>query len=148
VSDSDGAPNRIETERVAWASMRAFVAAHEHSGNLREKLGLGLGVGRVKALLLLKDGALSLSELAAAHLTDAPYATVIVDRLETLGYVERTVDPRDHRRKLVALTPTGRSAAALAETTLAEPPPALAALDLHELQTLAALLSRLFPSAD
>jgi DNA-binding MarR family transcriptional regulator len=144
VNDSE----RSETERVAWAAMRSFMAANEHNADLREKLGLGLGVGRVKALLLLTNGPLSLSELAAAHVTDAPYATVIVDRLESLGYVERTLDPRDHRRKLVALTAAGRAAAEFADTTLAAPPPAFAALDQRELDTLAALLARLSSTAD
>lgn len=132
---------QIETN--IWANMRVFVQTNEHHGNLRERLNLGLGTGRLKALLLLKDGPMSLRGLATAHGVDAPYATVIVDRLQTLGYVDRTVDPTDHRRKLVALTAAGGAAAALTEETLTAPPPALEELSTAELATLDELLLRL-----
>ncbi len=137
----ESAKRQIETN--IWANMRVFVQTNEHHANLRERLNLGLGTGRLKALLLLKDGPMSLRELATAHGVDAPYATVIVDRLQTLGYVDRTIDPTDHRRKLVALTAAGGAAAALTEQTLTAPPPALEALSTAELATLDELLLRL-----
>lgn len=139
-SDDTG---RRGIEKRVWASMREFTQRYEHPGDLRERLALGLGSGRIKALLLLRDGPLSLRELAAAHTVDAPYATVIVDRLEQLGYVERTLDQTDRRRKLVTLTAAGRDAAALAEELVSAPPSPLNALTPTELTTLDALLGRL-----
>jgi len=136
-------PSRHEAASQVWVGMRAFVEANEHPADLRERLGLALGTGRVKALLLLRDGPLSLSRLAAAHAVDAPYATIIVDRLESLGYVERTVDPTDRRRKLVALTATGLVAVAVAVEALSSPPEALQLLSETELSQLQTLLARL-----
>ena len=67
---------------------------------------------------------MTLRDIAEATGVDAPYATVIVDKLVSRGLVERTAHPDDNRRKLVKLTASGREAAALAEQILAEPSPA------------------------
>lgn len=138
-------PSALHHEAAArvWATMRRFVESNAHTGNLRERLGLGRGVGRVKALLLLKDGPLSLGEIAAAHHVDAPYATIIVNKLESLGLVERTLDPADHRRKIVALTPAGRDAVVLADEAQTAPPSPLANLSAADLAQLDGLLAKL-----
>jgi DNA-binding MarR family transcriptional regulator len=86
---------------------------------------------------------LTLREIAEANSIDAPYATVIVDKLEGLGLVERTAHPDDNRRKLVQLTPAGREAARLAARVLAEPPPTLASLPPADLANLEDILTRL-----
>jgi DNA-binding MarR family transcriptional regulator len=122
-------------ERV-WLAMRTFVEAHAKPDKLREQLGLGLGVGRVKALLLLDSGPLTLGEIAAAHRVDAPHATVIVDNLEALGLVTRTSHPDDRRRRLVTLTDKGHDAVSLARRTLAEPPSPLRELPEAALRQL------------
>jgi DNA-binding MarR family transcriptional regulator len=62
-----------------------------------------------------------------------------VDRLESLGYAERTADPADARRKLVVLTPRGldaldRSAAVFAQSR-AGWASALGAERLHALES-------------
>ncbi len=139
-----GTPSAMHHEAAArvWATMRQFVESNAHTGNLRERLGLDRGVGRVKALLLLKDGPLSLGEIAAAHNVDAPYATITVNKLEPLGLVERTLDPEDHRRKIVTLTPAGRDAVGLAEEAQAAPPPPLANLSAADLAQLDGLLAK------
>lgn len=136
-------PDKKAAAAEAWAGIRAFVESNERSGHLRERLGLGVGSGRVKVLILLKDGPLSLSDLASAHRVTAPYATIIVDQLEGLGFVQRTLDPIDRRRKIVALTSAGRDAVATAEAVIATPPAALDALSLDELDQLRGLLVRI-----
>ena len=56
---------------------------------------------------------MTLTQLAEANSVDAPYATLIVDKLESHGLVERRPHPDDGRRKLVRLTPHGLAALGL-----------------------------------
>jgi DNA-binding MarR family transcriptional regulator len=123
--------------------MYGFVEAHSPRRKLRERFGFALGKGRVNVLLQLADGPRSLGDIAQRHGVDAPYATIIVDKLESLGFVERTVDPRDRRRKLVGLTPAGREVVDLAHEAIHDPPPPLAGLSERELERLESLLHRL-----
>jgi DNA-binding MarR family transcriptional regulator len=62
--------------------------------------GLALGAGDAPLSVLIRD--LRISKQAAGQLVD-----VLVDR----GYLERTQDPEDRRRQVVALTTRGRAAA-------------------------------------
>jgi DNA-binding MarR family transcriptional regulator len=68
---------------------------------------------------------------------------VIVDKLVSLGLVERTAHPDDLRRKLVKITEAGRGAVEHAERIYFEPPPGLAALAPADLNLLDAVLTRL-----
>jgi DNA-binding MarR family transcriptional regulator len=126
-----------------WTVMRDLVENYPPREALREALNLGRGSGRVKALMCLIAGPLSLSELAEAVSVDAPYATLIVDSLEDRNLVERRPDPADRRRKLVALTPEGRQAAQRARRVKREPPPGFACLSPAELDTLEELVLRI-----
>ncbi len=126
-----------------WAGLQTFVATHERRRELQETLGIGRGLGRVKLLLLLLEGPLSLREIAEASAIDAPYATVIVDKLESRGLVERSAHPKDHRRKIVQLTRSGRKSANDARRILAEPPEVLSTLSTAELERLDQLLAKL-----
>src|ERR1700722_20449032 len=94
----------------AWEWMRQFVEANATSHEVRDRLGLGTGSGRVKVLFLLRQQPMTLAQLAEAHGVDRPYATLIVDKLEHLGFVERRPHPSDRRSKVVSLTPAGREA--------------------------------------
>ena len=126
-----------------WAAMRDLTDTYPSREVLRETLNLGRGSGRVKALMWLTEGPMSLSSLAEAVRVDAPYATLIVDSLETRGLVERRPDPDDRRRKLVALTPDGKEAAQRILRIKREPPPIFANLSADELDTLEELMRRL-----
>jgi DNA-binding MarR family transcriptional regulator len=97
-----------ELPATAWRLMRQFVEAHGTTEELRERLGLGAGSGRVKVLFLLTKQPMTLAQLAEAHGVDRPYATIIVDKLERLGFVARQPHPSDRRSKVVSLTPAGR----------------------------------------
>jgi DNA-binding MarR family transcriptional regulator len=126
-----------------WQELRAFVLAHDHREELRETLGLGRGMGRIKVLMRLTEGPLTLRDIAEFTGVDAPYATLIVDNLEARGLVGRTAHPDDRRRKLVTLTPAGREAAAHAAHIIGQPPAGFTRLTDAELTLLESLLARL-----
>jgi DNA-binding MarR family transcriptional regulator len=132
-----------EGPQQAWALMRGFVDAHSRHDELAEALGFRLGGGRGKILFQLQDRPMTLSELAATNNLDAPYVTLIVDKLEGHGLVERRPHPDDRRRKLVTLTATGRNAVATAESILLRPPPAMSTLPAEGLRQLTELLMRI-----
>jgi len=140
---AEAQPPPADLAAAAWQLMREFVEANRSAGELRERLGLGVGSGRIKVLFLLREQPMTLAQLADAHGVDRPYATIIVDKLEHLGFVERQPHPSDRRSKVVSLTPAGRDAAALADSLIGEPPPALRALDPGQLTELVGLLSLL-----
>jgi DNA-binding MarR family transcriptional regulator len=137
-------PSKARDDQAArvWAAMRDLTSHHPPPQMLREALNLGRGSGRVKALVQLTGGPLSLSGLAEAVSVDAPYATLIVDTLEERGLVERHADPDDRRRKIVELTPAGKEATEGLLQIMREPPPGFAALSPQELDTLEDLLGR------
>ncbi len=92
----------------------------------------------------------SLSDLAARLLCAKANASGLVDRLETLGLVNRHRDTRDGRRVALSLTPAGRDlldqalrarAAALLRALAPAGLDGLTSL-MHELHRLIALLDR------
>jgi DNA-binding MarR family transcriptional regulator len=134
---------RDEQAARVWAAMRGLAATHPSPDAMRAALNLGRGSGRVKALLQLAQGPLSLSALAEALGVDAPYATLIVDTLEERGLVGRHSDPADRRRKLVKLTPAGKEATGRLLAIMDEPPPGFAGLSRGELDVLEDLVGRI-----
>lgn len=141
----DPRPSAEPAER-AWALMQQFVNAHSRHGDLAEALGFRLGAGRGRVLFQLRYGPLTLSQLAVANGFDAPYATLVVDKLEAHGLVERRLHPDDRRRKLVRLTAAGHAAIVTADVILRSPPPGLEALGSERLRELSGLLDRLIAS--
>ncbi len=123
--------------------MQRFVEAHNRHGELAEALGFRLGAGRGKVLFQLRGGPMTLRQIAEVNGVDAPYATLIVDKLEAHGLVERRPHPEDRRRKLVSLTAAGLEAIATADAVLLRPPSALGTLSADDLDQLSGLLGRL-----
>ena len=123
--------------------MQNLVGAEDRNHELREVLGLGRGSGRVKLLLGLTDGALSLGDLADITGADAPYVTLIVNELEARGLVTRTPDSGDRRRKLVSLTRAGQEAVDTAREIISRPPTSFETLSRQELEQLSVVLSAL-----
>ncbi len=128
--------------------MRQFVDEHSRHGDLTEALGFSLGAGRGKVLFQLRAGPLTHRQLAELNQTTGPYISVIVDKLEEHGLVERGPHPDDNRRKLVALTPAGLDAIATAEAILYRPPTAMGALSDRELKQLIDLVHRVLDVDD
>jgi DNA-binding MarR family transcriptional regulator len=122
--------------------MRQFVDAHSRHSELTESLGFSLGAGRGKILFQLRAGSLTHSQLAELNQTTAPYISLIVDKLEEHGLVQRGAHPDDRRRKLVSLTPSGLDTIATAESILYRPPEAISTLTERELNLLIELVQR------
>ena len=133
----------IDPAQHVWALMHRFVEAHNRHGELAETLGFRLGAGRGKFLFQLREGPRTLGQLADATGVDAPYATLIVDKLEAHGLVERQPHPEDRRRKLVALTADGQQAVETADAIVLRPPSAIGALSDEDLGRLAETFTRL-----
>jgi DNA-binding MarR family transcriptional regulator len=142
-SVNSASPAQDEVAARVWAAMRAFVTANNRNRELQEGLGLGRGTGRVKVLLMLLGGPATLRDIAEANQIDAPYATVIVDKLVSLGLAERSAHPDGRRRKLVTLTEAGQETVERAKRILSEPPASLTALAPADLDLLDEVLSRL-----
>ena len=87
--------------------MRQFVDEHSRHGDLTEALGFSLGAGRGKVLFQLRTGPLTHRQLAELNQTTGPYISVIVDKLEEHGLVQRGPHPDDRRRKLVSSLQAG-----------------------------------------
>lgn len=137
-------PSRRALATLAWTRMHNLVQGNNRDDQLRDELDLGRGSGRVRTLLGLSQGSLSLGALAETTRADPPYVTLIVNELQARGLVTRTSDPEDRRRKLVALTEAGQEAVRTAKSILYRPPHSfLAALSKAELQQLGELLDRL-----
>jgi DNA-binding MarR family transcriptional regulator len=101
----------------------------------------GLSTAQVNALLSLTPGeSVPMRSLAARLDYDASNLSVLVDRLERRGVVERRPDPGDRRVKALALTAEGERLRATFWHELLEDPGPLAPLADSELKGLAALL--------
>jgi len=123
--------------------MSGFVGSYDTAAELRQALGLGRGAGRVKALLRLAGGPLSLAELAQAIGSDPSYTTIIVNELQALGLLSRASDARDRRRKAVNLTAAGREATRKAHSIIDRAPSPLRDLPAADLLRLRDILSQL-----
>jgi DNA-binding MarR family transcriptional regulator len=128
--------------------MRKFVDGHSRHRDLTEALGFSLGAGRGKVLFQLRTGPLTHRQLAELNQTTGPYISLIVDKLEEHGFVERGPHPDDRRRKLVSLTPSGLAAIATAEAILYRPPVAITVLTEGELDHLIDLVRRVVDADD
>lgn len=135
--------SRTNSAEQAWTLVRQFVDEHSRHRDLTEALGFSLGAGRGKVLFQLRSGPLTHRDLAELNQTTGPYVSVIVDKLEEHGLVQRGPHPDDNRRKLVALTPAGLDAIATAEAILYRPPKAMTALSEKELKQLISLVRRI-----
>lgn len=82
----------------------------------------GLSLAKLGALrhLALADEPLTLTQLAERHCCGRSNVTSLIDRLESDGLVERTVDPEDRRSVRAQLTAAGRAAYDRANAILAE----------------------------
>ena len=105
---------------------------------------LGMRWRHFIALSVLYDQpALSQQSLCEALVTDPNNCVLLLNEMESLGYVERKRDPADRRRHIVELTDTGREMfqrGILAREAVEDD--VLKALDADERQTLRALLAK------
>jgi len=82
--------------------------------NFPEKLGIaathGLrSIGHLRALLHLAEfGPMSLAALSPVCRVSSAAITAMADKLQSDGYVTESADPKDRRKRILSLTPTGR----------------------------------------
>ncbi|MDA0160004.1 MarR family transcriptional regulator [Solirubrobacter ginsenosidimutans] len=128
------------TARDVWLLMSDLVLDNQRRREVADAVGISFG--RTRAIRRLAKRPMSMRELATALGIDPPNATVVIDDLESQGFVRRRPHPTDRRAKLVETTPKGQALAEQADAILATPPPALSALSPDELETLRQLLAR------
>ncbi|HEX8997045.1 MAG TPA: MarR family transcriptional regulator [Ktedonobacterales bacterium] len=96
-----------EPVRVALETQHALTHAMQRIG-ISQWAHLDLSMGQLKALMTLASSdAMNVSELAERLAVSKPTASILVDRLVQLGYIERTEDSEDRRRTLATPTPKG-----------------------------------------
>src|SRR5258706_3773903 len=94
--------------QVALEAQRTLKQAM-HRTDMPDWVHLDLSMGQLKALVALATaGDMNVSELAEWLRTSKPSASILVDRLVQLGYVERVEDQDDRRRTPVVVPTKGR----------------------------------------
>ena len=104
------------------------------------ELGMRLRHYWVMTFLEDHDG-IAQHELGDAFMLDANNAVLLLNELETAGYIERRRNPEDRRRHLVFVTDDGRAAVSRAREAVSQSEDrVLAKLSDHEREKLRALL--------
>src|ERR1700712_2225460 len=133
--------NTVRPAEIAtWQTVRETVMDHFAARRAEVSTQLGMSFIKAKALRRLAGGPLTMGELTADLLTDAPYTSVVVGDLVDRRLAVRAPPPADRRRKVVALTPAGLELADRAQEILDPPPPGIAALPGNGLAAPAPLL--------
>jgi DNA-binding MarR family transcriptional regulator len=132
-------PNPAVAERQLCGLVNGL--AGQISAHVRERaVKLGLTAAQATALRELA-GPMTMSELAERMGCEPSNATVVVDRLEGQGLLERRPHPTDRRAKQLILTPEGTALRERLMELLAEESP-LAGLTQEEQGVLHDLLKR------
>jgi DNA-binding MarR family transcriptional regulator len=102
----DDSPVR-EAIAAVLAAQRS-VARRMFQTSIPEWTQLDLTMGQLRTLMALAaDGPMTVSAMAERLGIAKPTASILIDRLVQVGDADRTEDPEDRRRTLVALTPDG-----------------------------------------
>lgn len=89
------------------------------------------------------DGPMPMKELAHCMDIDPSYVTLVADRLEALGLIERQPHPTDRRVKHLVLTAKGKRLKKTIPETLWSGPTTFSSLTDAERTTLTSLLTKL-----
>ena len=102
-------PALAELDDTTLAVRRLISAAQDLT--LRTARGMEVNLSDMTAVMALSEhGPMGVADLARRLGVSSPATTVLVDRLERAGHVERTRDPTDGRRVTVTDTLAGRAA--------------------------------------
>lgn len=130
------------TAQQVWSDLRTLL--HEKADPHQAVVaGTGMSFFRTKILRRLIAGPCSASELAERLGSDAPYISLTLRDLEERGFVDRTEDPEDRRRRIVELTDSGRAVAEHAVAIMKSPPDVFARLSAEELGELSRIVGKL-----
>jgi len=133
--------DRKQSEEIIRRLLVLFRGMQSSFGKASADLGLSPAEARTIHWL---DTPSPMGTMAGALHCDASYVTVLSDRLESLGLVERVPDPSDRRVRQLVLTKEGRRIRTRLITKVHSTSPALATLDASQRDQLLALL-RLIP---
>ncbi|MFI6165379.1 MarR family winged helix-turn-helix transcriptional regulator [Nocardia sp. NPDC051052] len=136
-------PDDNPTPDEVWALLTRVVMYSRDPWRRAAVERTGLPFSRIRVLRRLRAAPMTVKELAHAAAIDAPAATVAVNDLEELGYVDREVDPTNRRKKLVSITMAGRAVLAKALATPDPAPDSVTALPADDLRVLRDILSRI-----
>ncbi|MBE2319939.1 MarR family transcriptional regulator [Solirubrobacter sp. CPCC 204708] len=104
---------------------------------------LGMKVKAYMLLQNLREGAMPQAELPGCMHLDANNTVLLLNDLESKGFVERRRDPADRRRHIVAITEAGTKALARADRVMASlEAEVFASLSPEEQATFRDLLAR------
>jgi DNA-binding MarR family transcriptional regulator len=123
----------------AWHELTRLVLDNKDTWRRSAVSETGLPFSRIRILLRLARGPMTVKQVASAAAIDAPAATVAVNDLEDRGLVARETDPTNRRSKLVSLTDAGHRVVASVRAVDDPAPEGLAALgddDLAELRRM------------
>ena len=127
---------------TSWRAMTSLVFENRDTWRRRVAEEVDMPFSRIRVLKRLRGEPLSLSDLATAAAIDAPAATVCVNDLVSRGYVVRTTDETNRRRKQVTITDAGRDILSRASGIDDPPPESLKALSAVDAAELHRILSR------
>jgi DNA-binding MarR family transcriptional regulator len=101
VSETPSPPDDLGAELLRAAAMLTRWASRHAS--------LDLPLAQARLLALVQElGPVRIGELAAADHCSQPTMSTQVQRLETEGWLHRSVDPEDSRASLISLTSSGQ----------------------------------------
>lgn len=104
---------------VAHRLRRASETIVEGTSAFLHENGFAAPARSVSTLLLLRElGPTGVTEIAARLRLSHPLIIKLTTALIGAGYAEQRADPRDQRRRLIALTPAGESQVERLETLL------------------------------
>lgn len=107
-------------ELAAWGGLLRTHASLVRALDDEMQAGHGISLTQYEVLLLLvrsETGALRMNELAEGALLSLSGLSRLVDRLVSLGLVERQQCPTDRRGAFAVITPTGRKRFTAARVT-------------------------------
>lgn len=134
--------HNAEADEV-WRVMTTLVTDNRDSWRRATADQTGLPFSRIRILLRLARGSMTVKEVAQAVTIDAAAATVAVNDLEDRGLVMRQTVPTNRRCKVVSLTDRGWSIVATIHGIVDPAPEALAALDSNELKALRVAIAKI-----
>lgn len=134
-----------QADEITWRLLDLFRRMQE--GFEKAAADVGLSAAEAGALRRLEHP-VSMRSVADALHCDASYVTVLTDRLESLGLVERVPDEKDRRVKHLVLTEKGKRTRDDLTKRVHATSPALAQLDAAGRDELLEVLRRLSPEFD
>ncbi len=129
-----------------WLAMSDLVMDHKSHWAAAFAAHLDVPFSRYRAMRRIVVRPWSQRELAEQLHIDAPAASVLVTDLSERGWVTRSPDPDDGRRKVIEATDLGRAWVAEVRQ-LPTPPPMFEVLSATERQQLIGLLDKLRQAA-